>query len=387
MRILMALDYYRPNVSGLSLYVERLAEALAARGHAITVLTHRHCPDLPAEEADGLVRVVRAPVLVRLGKALVSPALLAAAAREMGEADVLHLHAPLVAAVPLALMARARRLPFIVTYHCDLRTPPGFVSRIVETIARFSQNFALDRAARIVTYTEDYAKNTPSLAERSGRVGWILPPVPDPPASALSPSDVRAKYGIPGRPVLLFLGRFAEEKGLPELLTAFSEIRRRFPRAQLVLAGEKDSVPGETIGARLAPLLADTASGVMATGLVPPDKVSELFSIADVLVLPSINSTESFGLVQVEGMLCGVPSVASDLPGVRQPVTMTGMGAIAPIKDAAGLARQLLSVLESPERYRRSREDIRKTFSLERTVSDYEKVYIAAVGHESLAVQ
>jgi glycosyltransferase involved in cell wall biosynthesis len=389
MKILMALDYYRPNVSGLSLYVEHLTEALAAKGHTITVLTHRHRQDLPAEEGDGLglVRVVRAPVLFRLGKALVSPALLSAAWREMAQAEVLHLHAPLVTAVPLALMARARRLPFVVTYHCDLRTPPGLVSRIVETIARFSQNFAMDRAARVITYTEDYAKNTSSLAQRSDRVGWILPPVPDPPASALSPQDVRAKYGIPGRPVLLFLGRFAEEKGLPELLTAFAEIRRRFQGAQLVLAGEKDSVPGETVGARLGPLLADEASGVTATGLVPPDKVSELFSITDVLVLPSINSTESFGLVQVEGMLCGVPSVASDLPGVRQPVTMTGMGAIAPIKDAEGLARQILSVLENPERYRRSREDIRKTFSLDRTVSDYERVYGAITGREGLAVE
>lgn len=384
----MALDYYRPNVSGLSLYVERLAHALAGRGHAVTVLTHRHLPRLPAEEREGPVRVVRAPVLARLGKALVSPALLATARREMGQADVLHLHAPLVPAIPLALLARARRLPFIVTYHCDLRTPPGLVSRIVESVARFSQNFALDRAARVVTYTEDYAKNTPSLARRSGRVGWILPPVPDPLPSALSPLEVQEKYGIRGKPVLLFLGRFAEEKGLPELLTAFTDVRRKFPQAQLVLAGERDSVPGETVGARLAPLLADAASGVTATGLVPPDRVSELFSVADVLALPSINSTESFGLVQVEGMLCGVPSVASDLPGVRQPVTMTGMGAIAPIRDAAGLARQLLAVLESPERYRRSREEIRRTFSLEETVDNYETVYRAAIaGRESLPVQ
>ena len=42
MRILMALDYYRPNVSGLTLYVEHLAEGLANRGHAVSVLTHRH---------------------------------------------------------------------------------------------------------------------------------------------------------------------------------------------------------------------------------------------------------------------------------------------------------------------------------------------------------
>jgi len=262
-----------------------------------------------------------------------------------------------------------------VTYHCDLRPPPGVVQRFVETVARASQNFALDRAAAVVTYTEDYAKHTEALAERPERVTWVLPPVPDPVPAALSAEAVRARYGIRGGPVILFLGRFAEEKGLPHLIDAFASVRNRFPRAALVLAGEKDAVPGETVGERLAPLLADPESGIVATGLVPPEKTAELFEVADVLVLPSINSTESFGLCQVEAMLCGVPSVASNLPGVRQPVRLTGMGEIARIADARDLARQLLRVLESPETYRRDRSAIRRTFDLETSVSEYERIY------------
>ena len=370
----MALDYYRPNVSGLSLYVERLADGLAARGHGVTVLTHRHAPGLPAEE-NGAVRVLRAPVAARVGKALLSPALLARAWREIESSDVLHLHAPLVPAAPLAMLAQARGVAVIVTYHCDLKPPAGVFNRAVETIARASQNFALDRAARVVTYTEDYARHTEALSERPDRVRWILPPVPDPPVPSAAEADLREHYGVRGRPVLLFLGRFAEEKGLPQLLTAFATIRRRFPEAVLVLAGEKDAVPGEAVGERLRPMLADPQSGILATGLVAPARVPELFRIADVLVLPSLNSTESFGLVQVEGMLCGVPSVASNLPGVRQPVRMTGMGEIAEIGDAEDLARQLLRVLENPGRYRVARAKIRETFSLERTLTEYEAAY------------
>jgi glycosyltransferase involved in cell wall biosynthesis len=371
----MALDYYRPNVSGLSLYVERLAEGLARRGHRVTVLTHRHRPDLAREEERDGVRIVRAAVAARLGKALLSPALVAAAARELEDSDVLHLHAPLVPAVPLAFVSAHRQVPVVVTYHCDLRPPPGVVHRFVETVARASQNFALDRAATVVTYTEDYARHTEALAERPERVTWVLPPVPDPVPAALPAEAVRARYGVRGAPVILFLGRFAEEKGLPHLIDAFAAVRRRFPKAALVLAGEKDAVPGETVGERLAPLLADPDSGIVATGLVPPEKTAELFAIADVLVLPSINSTESFGLCQVEAMLCGVPSVASNLPGVRQPVRLTGMGEIARIGDATDLARQLLRVLESPETYRRERRAIRETFDLETTVSEYERIY------------
>jgi glycosyltransferase involved in cell wall biosynthesis len=380
MRILMAIDYYRPNVSGLTLYVEHLAAGLVRRGHEVSVLTHRHEAGLPGESVENGVRVVRAPIAARFGKALVSPAIVARAVSEVPRSDVLHLHAPLVNAVPLALLAATVRVPIVVTYHCDLQPPAGLVQRFVEVVARASQNFALDRAERTVTYTEDYARYTPSLAERIDRVRWILPPVAEPPDTGRSPEEARARFGVRGTPVLLFLGRFAEEKGLFHLLDALPEVRRRFPEASLVLAGENRRVPGETVGGRLAPLLADPASGVVATGVVPPAEIADLFAVADVLVLPSLNSTESFGLVQIEAMLRGVPVVASDLPGVRQPVRMTGMGEIAPVGDAGGLARQILRVLESPARYRRPHDQIRSLFSTDRTLREYEAIYRSAAG-------
>jgi glycosyltransferase involved in cell wall biosynthesis len=377
--ILMALDYYRPNVSGLTLYVENLAEGLARRGHAVTVLTHRHLPELPLESSENGVRVLRAPVAARIGKALVSPAILPRTLREVPRSDVLHLHAPLVNAVPLAFAAATLRTPLVVTYHCDLQAPSRIGQRFVEVVARASQHFALERADRVITYTEDYARHTRPLRDRLEKVGWILPPVVEPPDTGRCEESARARFGIRGGPVLLFLGRFAEEKGLPVLLTAFSAVRRRFPEAVLVLAGAQQ-VPGETVWQRVAPLLADPSSGIVATGIVPPAETGDLFTVADVLVLPSLNATESFGLVQVEAMLRGVPVVASDLPGVRQPARMTGMGEIAPIGDAEGLARQIVAVLSSPERYACPKADIRAMFSTERTLAEYEAVYRSAMG-------
>ena len=54
--------------------------------------------------------------------------------------------------------------------------------------------------------------------------------------------------------------------------------------------------------------------------------MGSFYTCIDVLVVPSINSTEAFGLVQVEAMMMGVPVVASDLPGVRVPVQKQGWG-------------------------------------------------------------
>lgn len=371
----MVLDYYRPNVSGLSITVERLALGLSERGHAVTVLTHRHSQDLPREEQDGRVRVLRAPVLARLGKALVSPALVAIARREMARTDVLHLHAPLVPAVPLAILAGRRRVPLVTNYHCDLKLPPGLLNRAVERIARASQDFALARSAVIINSTEDYARNTPALARRLDRFVGIVPPVPDLPVSAATAQDLRTRWGVRGSPVILFVGRFAEEKGLPDLIAALPAVHRDFPQAVLLLAGENRNVPGETVGARLETLLADPGSRVLATGLVPDQEMSALFELADLLVLPSTNSTESFGMIQVEAMLRGVPVVASDLPGVREPVRRTGMGEIAAVKNPDALARQIVSVLGCPERYRRPPESIREIFSLDATFSAYEAAY------------
>lgn len=81
-------------------------------------------------------------------------------------------------------------------------------------------------------------------------------------------------------------------------------------------------------------------------GIVSDAEKRALFELSDVLVLPSTNSTESFGMVQVEAMTCGTPAVATDLPGVRQPVLSSGMGKIVPIRDAKALGQAVVEVMQ-----------------------------------------
>jgi glycosyltransferase involved in cell wall biosynthesis len=114
-------------------------------------------------------------------------------------------------------------------------------------------------------------------------------------------------------------------------------------------------------------------------GVLGQDQMPPFFAACDVLVVPSLNSTESFGLVQVEAMLCGTPSVASNLPGVRQPPRMTGMGEVVPIGDSTALAEAIIRVIQDPDEYKRPRRFIEDTFSLERTVSGYEALFTALV--------
>jgi glycosyltransferase involved in cell wall biosynthesis len=94
-----------------------------------------------------------------------------------------------------------------------------------------------------------------------------------------------------------------------------------------------------------------------------------------VLVVPSLNATESFGLVQIEAMMNGVPVVASNLPGVRQPVSMTGMGLIAEVGDADSLADALLRILASPADFTADPGKIAASFSSDATARSYEKLF------------
>jgi glycosyltransferase involved in cell wall biosynthesis len=74
-------------------------------------------------------------------------------------------------------------------------------------------------------------------------------------------------------------------------------------------------------------------------------------------------------------MICGTPVVASDLPGVRQPVNTTGMGKIVPIRNSAALADAILEVIDQPQDFRRDPEVIIQRFSPAATAQSYEDLF------------
>ena len=212
----MVLDFYRPYVSGLSVTVERLAVGLSAprpRSHGSVSPArpgsaprgargrrpgsagpgpgaHRQSPDLSlAREARG-ERARMRPTFCICMRPWFRPC----------------------RSRPSRQAAEFRSSPTITA---TLRLPRGAVNRVLETIARASQNFALDKASVIINSTEDYARATPALAARLGKFVGIVPPVPDlpPPAPSLA-EQLASRWEISGRPIVLFVGRFAEEKGI-----------------------------------------------------------------------------------------------------------------------------------------------------------------------------
>jgi glycosyltransferase involved in cell wall biosynthesis len=376
MRILIALTYYRPHVSGLTVYAERLARALVRRGHTITVLTSRFDPALPAvSEADG-IRVVRPRVWFRVSKGVIMPSIGAWATRLALSHDALSIHLPQFDAPGIALRGRLCGKPTLLTYHSDLSLPPTLFNNVANQVVNVANRAAAGLAHGIVAYTRDFAEHSPYLSRYLDKVHVIPPPVE---VGRATPDDVRAfraRHSLGDHKVIGMAARLATEKGVEYLLEAAPTILERYPGTRFLFAGQFENVLGEDAYARrLAPLL--TALGARWTflGVLEPDAMAAFFKSCDITVLPSINSTETFGLVQIESMICGTPVVASALPGVREPVRVTGMGKTIPPRDPAALAQAVLAVLDRRADYVRPAEEIARQFSPDAVAAQYEELF------------
>ncbi len=384
MKILTVLTYYRPHTSGLTIYAERLARAFVRRGHAVTVMTTQYDPSLLLEENLDGVRIIRVPVAARISKGVLAPTFGLVATKLVAQHDVVQMHLPQFDAPGVALRARLLRKPAVLTYHCDLFLPPGVFNRIVNTVVDFQNNMAGMLSNHIVTYTQDYADNSAYLSRYASKLTPILPPVelPDPLPGAVQ-AFAEEHHIKERRPVIGMAARFAAEKGVEVLLDALPTILKKYPKAQVLFAGAYQDVMGEqAYSDRLMPRIREyeIAGHWTFLGNLDPVEIAAFYPNLDVLTVPSLNSTEAFGLVQIEAMMNGVPCVPSALPGVRQPVLMHGMGRVAKIGDPADLAACLLEVLDEPKKYQGDCEGIRKTYNPESVAAEYEKLFERLMG-------
>ncbi|MBI5935063.1 MAG: glycosyltransferase family 4 protein [Chloroflexi bacterium] len=379
MKILTVLTYYRPHTSGLTIYAERLARAFAKRGHDVTVMTTQYDKSLPREETMDGVRIIRVPVAVRVSKGVLAPTFGWVATKLVARHDVVQLHLPQFDAPGVAFRARLFGKPAVLTYHCDLDLPSGFFNRIVNAVVHFQNNMAGILANHIVTYTQDYADHSPYLSRYASKLTPILPPVelPTPPEGAASAfasaHETRAR-----RPVIGMATRFASEKGVEILLEALPKVIEKYPNAQVLFAGQYQNVMGEqAYFARLQQQIQKyEASGHWKfLGNLDLEKMAAYYPNLDVLVVPSLNSTEAFGLVQIEAMMNGTPCIASALPGVRRPVQMHNMGEVVPIGDSSALADALLKVLANRANYQCDAAELARIYDPDSVAVEYEKLF------------
>lgn len=371
--VCIALNYYTPYVSGVTEVARVLAEGLAARGESVAVVTSQHDRSLPRRERIGGVEVFRAPVVAQIGRGVVSPAFPNLVARIARRSRVLNLHLPMLEAAPI--VARCGGVPIVSTYHIDVWVPRTVTSPLQVAAVNRSARYAINRSTTVVVNSDDQAEH--SLQWPAIRAGdWRAVPPP-----CLHREGGRPVYrGSEGLHVG-FLGRIVEDKGIPYLVRAFRA--HAGPQDRLLLGGDHVGVRGGSTVEEVR----SAAQGdprVSLLGLLRGRELADFYASIDVFALPSV--AESFGIVQAEAMMAGVPCVTSDLPGGRYPVTATGFGRVATPRDPESVWRGVEALRDLPAHVRDAHaRDARDRFGVRRCLDSYQDVFDRAAAHARTA--
>lgn len=331
MRIIQIYKDYYPVLGGIENHLRLLAEGLAARGHQVTVLSNARGSAGEERMLNG-VRVVAAGRLATLASAPLSLELPALLARE--RPDIVHLHLP----DPTGDLAQtlARRAPLVLSYHSDIVRQRRLLQLYAPLLRR-----TLRRAAAIIATSPAYARSSPFLCRLQERVRVVPYGIELEHFAQADPAKVAALRARFTGPLLLFVGQLRYYKGADQLV-----------RAMAMLPGRAVLVGGEATVHRadLEKLARDlgVADRVHLVGEQEHD-LAAYYHAADVFVLPSVERSEAFGIVQIEAQAAGLPIVCTELNSGTSYVTVHGRtGFVVPPADPAALARALRVLLENP---------------------------------------
>ena len=337
MRVVLVCPYDWIAHGGVRAHVASLA-AVLARSHDVRVVAPASQP-LGGRDVDHLVVTVGKAMAVPFNRSVARVATSPAAGRralaaiEDFDPDVVHVHEPGVPAVSLAVTSRCRR-PMVGTFHAwssrDLlyRSAGPVGKRIAQ---RLAARIAVSPAAQ--RYHSE-ALHLPLDAFR------VVPNGVD--VERFEAAEPLPELADPERPVLLFVGRLEERKGLDVLVRAFLRLRETRPGLRLVVVGDG---PERHHCESLLPVGAKP--DVLFVGAVTEEDKPRFHASADVYVAPNLGG-ESFGIVLLEAMAAGLPVVASDIPGFRNVVSDGREGRLVPPGDAKALAREVDRLLDAP---------------------------------------
>jgi glycosyltransferase involved in cell wall biosynthesis len=318
--------------------LRNLTEGLLDRSCEVTVLTAGDGPLDKVEVVTGpdsgrTGRLLRGAVYGHINSQPLTLSLMSLMRQEMArfDPDLVHLHLPNPLAAAAWLSLKATRLvdlpPLAVWYHADITR-----QRVGRWLVRPLVDACLEQADGISVSSAALASGSPVLARWREKVEEIPFGIDPSPWTDIEP-------GLDGP--FLFVGRLVHYKGLEILLEALALV----PGAQAVIIGEGP------LEFRLKALAAELGldGRVVFAGPMDQGGVAVHLARARALVLPSVNASETFGLVQLEAMAAAVPVIASDLPtGIREVGEPGRTGLLVPPGNAAALAAAMASFLDDP---------------------------------------
>lgn len=304
MRVLQIGKYYYPHLGGIETVVRDLAEGLVHQGHQSTVLCYSEGRQGSIEEING-VQVERMGQFGVVASQPLSPSYFLRLREIVNSYDLVHLHAPNPLA-ELVLSLSELKVPLVVTYHCDVVR-----QKLLLPFYRPMLRHVLKKAGGIVAATKYHVEYSHTLKYFSDRCHIIPFGIKEEPFLLTESGqrqlvEVKQQYGK----YLLFVGRLVPYKGLHILLEAMEHIEDKL----LIIGSGPERAALEGYAQQLG-----VAGKVQFLGRIESrDKFAALMNGSELLVLPSLDKSEAFGMSMVEAMACGKPVVSTSLDsGVR----------------------------------------------------------------------
>ncbi|ACX95350.1 glycosyltransferase [Halothiobacillus neapolitanus] len=363
---------------GIERHVEVLARAQAAQGADVIVLAYTLDADANSRRVDG---VQIEPVFVRARFSSQPLALgLILRARQLAREkpfDIVHQHWP----DPFAHLV-ASLIPgspaWVVSWHSDI-VKQRFLGPIYRALAPIF--FCKPDAVIGATKTHMASAQIDIFADTAHRhvIPYGIDPAPFELAPSVSNSVAALRTRYAGRPIVFALGRHVYYKGFDVLIRAMSRVP-----AVLLLGGGGPLTPELT---QLAERLSTESAGqVVFVGSIPDAELPVYYHACDIFCLPSVATTEAFGIVQTEAMLCGKPIVNTNLGTGVNEVAPQGVCALTvQPEDDEALAQALNLLIESPE-YAQALGDVGREraldhYNVERMAVDTLALYASLTGN------
>ena len=292
-------DYFSVLHGGIERHVRELAHGLQPQINVEILAAGRRLRGTTIREENVLVHM--APELARFQGLPLCPTF--GQIMRRGSYDLIHLHLP----TPMGQAGYAmsgRGCPAVATYHADLHRGSTAIRRGYNEMLKRT----LPSYQRVIASSWELVKSSPVLSELHEEHPKLIEVIPFGvntdrfcPGSTSRSQTLRERWG-PG-PVVLFVGRLADYKGLPFLIQAMKDLD-----AKLVVVGvgvEHDRIMRTGV--------LELGRRFVYLGDVPEEDLPDVYRAADVFCLPSTSSAEAFGLAALEALATGIPSITTEV--------------------------------------------------------------------------
>ncbi|NMO98017.1 N-acetyl-alpha-D-glucosaminyl L-malate synthase BshA [Paenibacillus lemnae] len=366
-----------PSLGGSGVVATELGKLLAEQGHQVHFIAHSIPFRLGAFHKNIFYHEVEVNdyYVFRYPPYDLSLATKMAQVANMQQLDVMHVHyaVPHAVCAFLAKQMVGDQLKVVTTLHGTDITVLAQDESLKDLI-----RLAINESDAVTAVSQDLIRETREVLDINRDIdltyNFVDPRIYYPRDSA----SLRRDYAEPGEKVLMHISNFRPVKRVQDVVDIFERVNKALP-AKLLLVGEGPDLP--KIQCRIKELGLEDRVHFLGK----QDEIAHVISMADVLLLPS--EKESFGLVSLEAMACGVPTVGSMAGGIPELVTHGETGFLASIGDSAKMAEHAIHLLSNEKLASDMKEACLKRatseFCNERIRSEYEQIYYRVLGRKA----